>query len=134
MLRDGFTCRYCGGKTIPTPIMELLSGFYPQEFPYHRNWKAGLTHPAVIVRSTVIDHLDPRAWGGEWIAEGNLVTACWPCNVRKGDLSLKQLGWKLMPIARDDWDGLTRYWRPMWERAGRINPAKHNAWLRAFGL
>jgi 5-methylcytosine-specific restriction endonuclease McrA len=28
-------------------------------------------------------HVVPGAAGGEWLAESNLVTACWPCNVRK---------------------------------------------------
>jgi hypothetical protein len=38
-IRDHFECRYCGGKVIPTPIMELLGGFDPEIFPFQSsNW------------------------------------------------------------------------------------------------
>ena len=77
--RDRFHCRYCGARTVPTPIMRLLARLYPQEFPYHPNWKGGQTHPAVISRSPVIDHVVPGSLGGSWTNEKNLVTACWPC-------------------------------------------------------
>jgi HNH endonuclease len=134
MCRDRFLCRYCGGKVIPTPIMELLAGFYPELFPYHPNWKGGLTHPAVVARSAAIDHVVPGSIGGDWMVETNLVTACWPCNSRKGDLSLEQLGWQLLPVPSEGWDGLIRYWRAMWRKAGKPSPSKHSAWLRAFEL
>lgn len=51
MLRDGFTCQYCGRRR---PVRDLD-----------------------------IDHVCPRSRGGEdsWT---NLVTACQPCNRRKG--------------------------------------------------
>ena len=80
-VRDHFLCRYCGGKTILTPVMELVAAIYPDIFPFHRNWKGGQTHPAILPRSAVVDHVDPGAWGGDWLAESNLVTACWRCTV-----------------------------------------------------
>jgi 5-methylcytosine-specific restriction endonuclease McrA len=41
-----------------------------------------------------VDHVVPRSRGGrhEWT---NLVAACGPCNRRKGDRLLAELGWKL---------------------------------------
>lgn len=101
-VRDGFRCRYCGRRTIPTVILELLGGIYPEVFPFHRHWKGGRTHPAIISRSPVIDHVVPGSQGGDWGAKENLVTACWPCNAVKGDLSLEQLGWTLRPIPGTD--------------------------------
>lgn len=65
--------------------MALLGILYPESFPYHPNWKAGLTHPAAITRSSVVDHVLPGAWGGDWNDDENLVTACWPCNGSKAD-------------------------------------------------
>ena len=117
--RDHFCCRYCGRKTIATPIMVLLGSLYPASFPYHPDWKAGLTHPAAITRSPVVDHLVPGAWGGDWTDDENLVTACWPCNSSKADLTLEQLGWPpIKPIPDTDWDGLISLYRRLWIVAG----------------
>lgn len=48
--RDHFTCRYCGGLLIPKPIKELIGGLYLDLFPFHRNWRGGETHPAILSR------------------------------------------------------------------------------------
>jgi hypothetical protein len=130
--RDRFQCRYCGCRVIPTQIMRLVAGFFPAEFPYHPNWKAGQTHPAVASRSATLDHKIPWARGGT-NDPSNLVCACWICNRVKGDLLLTQLGWELLPIADDsDWDGLTRYYRRLWELARRPSSADHALWVRLY--
>jgi hypothetical protein len=132
--RDGFTCRYCGCQVIPTPIMQLLAGIYPESFPYHPNWKGGATHPAIPTRSAVVDHILPGAHGGHWLDDTNLATACWPCNVRKSDLTLEQLGWDLIEAnANSSWDGLTTLYPPLWAAAGRPQPQLHMSWMRALG-
>jgi 5-methylcytosine-specific restriction endonuclease McrA len=114
--RDRFTCRYCGGKLIPTPIMELLGEIYPDAFPFHPNWKGGETHPAIISRSPVVDHVRPGSSGGAWRDLGNLVTACWPCNGRKADFTLEQLRWGIRDVPIDeDWDGLTGRYPALWK-------------------
>lgn len=41
-----------------------------------------------------IDHVRPRAKGGRHSWE-NVVTACSPCNARKDDKTLAEIGWKL---------------------------------------
>jgi 5-methylcytosine-specific restriction endonuclease McrA len=38
-----------------------------------------------------LDHVVPRSKGGESVWE-NVVTACAPCNLRKGDRTLEQVG------------------------------------------
>ena len=131
--RDRFACRYCAAELIPTPIMQLVAELYPDLFPYHPNWKGGETHPAIISRSPVVDHVVPGSTGGDWLSEENLVTACWPCNVRKADLTLEQLGWQLREVdAGSRWDGLTSRYAGLWEAAGRPRPTFHRAWIRAL--
>lgn len=128
--RDRFLCRYCDGKTIFQPVSRLLGSMYPDAFPFHPNWKAGRTHPAVIARSPVVDHIVPGSQGGSWTDVENMVTACWPCNAIKADLTLEQLGWTLRPIRDEsEWDGLSRSYRAVWEIAGRPDAAHHESWL-----
>lgn len=55
-------------------------------------------------RGDTIDHVVPRSRGGrhEWT---NVVAACQPCNGRKGDRLLAELGWRLpsAPVAPRGW-------------------------------
>jgi 5-methylcytosine-specific restriction endonuclease McrA len=132
--RDRFTCRYCGGRLILTPLMELIGGLYPEAFPFHPNWKGGETHPAVLSCSPVVDHIVPGSAGGDWADPENLVTACWPCNGRKADFTLEQLGWEVRVIReREDWDGLTSSYPSLWRVAGEPKPSYHGAWIAALG-
>jgi len=131
--RDKFHCRYCVGKIIPTSIMELISSLYPTIFPFHPYWKGGLTHPAILSRSGVIDHVRPAAWGGTR-DEDNLVTACWPCNAIKADFTLEQLGWAVQDPPETDWDGLVTFYPTLWEIAGRPNAKYHRNWMFVLGL
>lgn len=69
---------------------------------------AGKTHPAIISRSPALDHVIPGSRGGDWLAQDNLVTACWPCNVLKADFHLEDIGWSLRPVVSGSWDDLPR--------------------------
>jgi hypothetical protein len=131
-VRDRFHCRYCGCRVIPTPVMRLLSTIFPEEFPYHPNWKGGQTHPAITSRSATLDHVLAWTLGGRNGLE-NLVCACWVCNRVKGDLMLRQLGWELQPIdAGSTWEGLTRHYRPLWQLAGSPSGSEHRLWMRLY--
>ena len=44
---------------------------------------------------STIDHVLPRSKGGQHVWE-NVVLACSPCNAKKSDKTLDQLGWKLL--------------------------------------
>ena len=46
-----------------------------------------------------LDHVVPRSKGGESIWE-NVVTACAPCNLRKGDRTLEQAGMELRTLPK----------------------------------
>jgi 5-methylcytosine-specific restriction endonuclease McrA len=130
--RDHYQCRYCGERLILTAVMRLVSRLYPDQFPYHPNWKADSTHPAFISRSATLDHIQPIAGGGDPMALDNLVTACWNCNRRKGDLGLHELRWVLVEPRDKEWKGLTELFRPLWETAGRPSLSEdESAWMRA---
>ena len=122
MRRDGFYCRYCVRKCIPSPIIELVHELYPTQVPWTPGWKGGATHPAFLTRSPCIDHVDPGAWSGKWNDADNLVTACFPCNEVKSDLPLDVLGWEVRDIPEEPWDGLVPYYRALWEAAGTAPP------------
>ena len=130
--RDCWTCRYCGTRTIAQPVLRFLSEIYPDDFPQHPNWKAGQVHPAYLLLTTSLDHIDPGGRGGSWLDQDNLVTACWPCNTGKGDLRLDEVGWKLLdaPEVQSEWDGLSGATEALWERAGR--PDIYRDWRRAL--
>lgn len=130
--RDCWTCRYCRGRTVAPPVLRFLSEIYPDAFPYHPHWRAGQVHPAYLLLSTSLDHVDPGGRGGSWQHEGNLVTACWPCNTGKADLRLDEVGWKLIGAedVQSAWDGLTSQLPALWERAGR--PDIHRDWRRVL--
>ena len=132
--RDCWTCRYCRAQTIAPPVLRFLSEIYPDDFPYHPNWRAGQVHPAYLLLSTSLDHVDPGGRGGSWTDETNLVTACWPCNTGKADLRLAEVGWGLPgeEEVRSDWDGLSAATTALWERAGR--PDIYRDWRRALAL
>lgn len=132
--RDHFMCRYCNGKTVLTPVMELLGVLYPNSFPFQSaGWRAGVTHPAVIARSPAVDHVEPVAWGGS-NEDANLVTACTPCNSIKADMTIEVLGWQVQAITDTDWDGLARYYRAVWELAGHPKPTYHSDWMTLLGI
>lgn len=133
-VRDRFRCRYCGGRVILTPVMRVLSALFPEQVPYHPNWKSDATHPAIWSRSASVDHIEPGSFGGDWRDPENLATACWPCNARKGDLTLERLDWELLPVpVPDGWDGLTGNYEQLWKLAGEPAPGTHEPWISALG-
>ena len=129
--RDRYQCRYCGQKVILTPVMRLISRLYPAQFPYNRNWKVAETHPAFAARAATLDHVSPVAHDSGPIGLERLAAACWPCNLRKGDLSLETLGWQLLEPADESWMRLTDLFDPLWRAVGQpALGADGMAWLR----
>jgi hypothetical protein len=108
--------------------MRCLALVFPDEFPYHPNWKSGLTHPAIPALASTVDHVVPGSRGGEWLDEANLVTTCPRCNAIKADYTLQELGWELLEVAEPAWDGLTEHYRALFEAAG--SPDHQREWLR----
>jgi hypothetical protein len=142
--RDHFVCRYCEGRTIPQPVLRALSSLYPEEFPYHPNWKTGFTHPAYVSLTSTIDHIVPVAHGGPPLDLENLATACWPCNAMKGEFTLERIGFTLHPPSTVAWDGLVGVYPALADLAIKkesenssdkiLNSLRlyHNDWKRVF--
>lgn len=92
-------CADLQARSLLQPLLRTSDHRYPghglarDDLPgyltYHPNWKGGLTHPAAITRSSVVDDVNPGAWGGDWSDDENPVTACWPCHGSKADLTLE---------------------------------------------
>jgi len=133
--RDHFTCRYCGRRTVLASVLELIARIFPAQIPFEsHHYRGGVTHPAFTTLTASVDHIRPVSGGGAATDPGNLVTACWPCNLGKGDLSLEFLGWTLRPIVDSEWAGLTGYYAALWRLAERPNPPLHLGWMRALGI
>lgn len=130
--RDRYLCRYCGAKTVLAPVMRRLSAAFPEQFPYHPNWKTSETHPAYSSLSATHDHVVPVSRGGDSLDPENIVTACWACNARKSGLLMEDIGFTLRDRHDSVWRGLADLYRPLWVAAGQ--PALRGgdrAWLVA---
>jgi hypothetical protein len=62
--RDGFLDRYSGRRLVFPGVLRLLSRLFPEELPFHTNWKMAETHPAYWELFPTIDHVMPVARGG----------------------------------------------------------------------
>jgi phage pi2 protein 07 len=108
-IKDGFIDRYSGQKLIFPPVLRILSMNYPEEFPFHLNWKMSDCHPAYWDLMPTIDHIVPITKGGDNMND-NLVSTSMIRNSAKANFSLEELGWMLYPPGKlEDWDGQF-YW------------------------
>src|SRR5262249_32050338 len=108
-IRDGFIDRYSGQQLVFTPVLRLLSGLFPLEFPFHPNWKMAGCHSAYYELAPTVDHLEPIARGGH-DDEANWVTTCMRRNSAKANWTLAELGWELWPPGdMHHWDGLIHW-------------------------
>ncbi|WP_285662906.1 HNH endonuclease [Actinorhabdospora filicis] len=88
-------------QTIPIPSVVRLNKFV--KVPHRR--KVSLSRRAIFARdkwkcvycggpAETIDHVIPRSKGGAHIWE-NVVAACARCNHKKGDKTVREMGWRL---------------------------------------
>lgn len=61
-----------------------------------------------------LDHVQPRMRGGDW-SEGNLVTACRPCNTEKGSAP----AWAYLAERPEQRENFLRYATGIWGRHRR---------------
>jgi len=131
-VRDGFTDRYFGEPLIFPGTLRALSVLAPAVFPYHRNWKQSLTHPAYWTHYPTIDHVVPVARGGE-DNESNIVTTSMVRNAAKSNWLLSELGWPVerAPVA-GAWDGLLPWFCAAFESNERLRQEPSlQQWYRA---
>jgi 5-methylcytosine-specific restriction endonuclease McrA len=124
-IRDSFICSYCGVRTVPLPILELLG---------LRLTRGELTPESFLLISTTCNHVKPVTRGGS-SARDNLATACWRCDATKADSLVGELGWeppKIGPRERETWKGLTEHYPMLWEALGEPEPTRHQRWLQAL--
>ena len=107
-IRDGFIDRYSGDKLLNPGILKVFSMYFPQEFPYHRNWKMNETHIAYWELVPTINHINPVAIGGK-DEDDNIITTSQLNNSIKSNWTLEQLKWKIYDAGDiKEWDGLTK--------------------------
>lgn len=103
--RDHFIDRYSGEKLIFPPLLRILSILYPEDFPFHTNWRYSECHPAYWDLLCTIDHIVPVTKGGSNHKE-NLVTTSMKRNSAKANFTLEELDWKLQTLdLAEPWDG-----------------------------
>jgi 5-methylcytosine-specific restriction endonuclease McrA len=108
LARDRYTCRYCGLRMVSIPVLRAVHELFPTVFRWHLNWKSSDCDVAFWRDATSLDHRRPVTRGGGNDA-GNLVTACWPCNASKGNLTLEELGIEILDPPETSWDGLSAH-------------------------
>jgi hypothetical protein len=108
-----------------------MADLFPAEFKYHKNWKASESDVAFWRDCTSVDHVVPKTRsGGDDVS--NLVAACWPCNLSKGNLTLEELGREKLPIAASEWDGLSGQLRGLVARMPNSASLYYRTWLNAI--
>ena len=101
LVHDDGTELHSARLALPTPVVIRLR--YVVKVPYHR--RTSLSRRAVFARddhrcqycgshADSIDHVHPRSRGGDHQWE-NVVAACRPCNLRKGDRTPDEAGMHL---------------------------------------
>lgn len=107
--RDAWHCRYCLAPVFFSPALKALEELSPGHGYYHRNAKTGSMLPLLQWGWASVDHIVPVAAGGT-NEPGNLVTACWRCNLSKRD-SPPELARPVLALTPDivalHWDGLS---------------------------
>ncbi len=88
--------------------MKLVSGVFPSELPYHRNWKFEDSHLIYWTHTSSLEHVVPLARGGA-DDTSNFVTTCYACNDARSHFLLEELGWSLRTTSESAWAGLTEH-------------------------
>ena len=86
--RDGYRCRYCGVK-----VVDLRSALITRE----QSLTLATIDHIIPARRFSHRHVGPKPTVRRW-SEENLVTACNPCNVRKGDRTPDEAGMIVLPL------------------------------------
>jgi hypothetical protein len=143
--RDSWMCRWCDKPTIFAPALKYMEKLvkdsgYEQQFAYYDLHYRPDKAPLLDLLAATIDHVVPFSKGGD-DAEGNLVTACNKCNMRKSDRHAEDFTREnpLSPVTSrygepKNWDGLVSFFvmigrqHPIWLTSHEKN------WLKAIEM
>lgn len=129
-VRDRNLCTACGGKTIPRNILVAMHDLFPEEIPYHPNYKRSFTHPAFWFLAPEADHVMPHSQGGAFTLE-NLTTLHAACNTQKSD----SIAANTTMGATSEWDGLLSHYPALVAASpNSLRANYHRTWMRHFGL
>ena len=130
--RDGFCDRYSGERLVFPGVLRVLSDLFPEQFPWHPNWKIGASHSLYWLLQATVDHVVPVTYQGI-DADENWVTTSMLRNLWKGNRSLAQLGWDVGPLdTMPRWDGLLRWFAWFVGAHPDVRRRSYNrAWLQA---
>jgi 5-methylcytosine-specific restriction endonuclease McrA len=137
-LRDEMTCTYCGGRCIPRSVLVAFSDLFPDELPYHPNYRRGAIHPVYWALAPEADHVFAYARGGSGDID-NLTTLHTMCNARKADAIATDLPEHDRPDHVEGWDGLLSAY-PSIATLGESHGRRHSSagyhlrWFRHFNL
>ena len=108
-ISDGFIDRYEGERLVFPGVLRLLSDIFPDEFPYHPNWKSGACHQWYWELFPTVDHIVPVTLAGLDERE-NWVTTSMFNNLMKSNNTLDHLGWSVFQRGDfNEWDGLIHW-------------------------
>jgi hypothetical protein len=126
-ITDGFVDRYDGERLVFPGVLRVLSDIFPNDFPYHPNWKSGACHQWYWELFPTVDHIVPVTLGGLDESE-NWVTTSMFNNLAKSNITLENLGWSIAPRGDfNKWDGLIHWFvkfigsNPTWLKKSYIN-------------
>jgi len=101
---DGYIDRYSGEKLVCPSALYAISAAIPEAFPYLG--KRLNSHQAFWDLFPSLDHIAPVSTGG-LDERSNWVTTSMSTNMKKSNVSLNDLGWKIHPAgSMEEWDGL----------------------------
>lgn len=96
LVRDGFTCRYCGYQLYLAQAVKVLDIHEPGTTHWDAHWES----EPLKSHGATIDHIIPEDEGG-YDSPDNLVACCVICNSSKGK-GRRDL---LPPSSDKSWDG-----------------------------
>jgi hypothetical protein len=141
--RDGWLCVWCKRPVIFAPAMkyllrELRSSGVDGELAYHHAHWTRANAPLLDLLGAVVDHVEAFSAGGGSEID-NLATACNKCNGRKSAAPMGK--WNGRPIDKpikgkygepQDWDGLSKLFVVLANRAPTGLTASEKSWLKAL--
>jgi 5-methylcytosine-specific restriction endonuclease McrA len=143
--RDGWLCRWCGRPVIFAPALKYLDRFardsgFAGPLAYHDDHWTRRNAPLLDHMGAVIDHIAAHSQGGPDVLE-NLATACNKCNASKSDSASGDFS-RRSPRQRikgkygepENWDGLSRLFVILAERAKERASASELDWLKCLSV